>query len=100
MSNEGYLYLIERKSGNIVRVNNLHSNYKKTKRKKIIKPTGFFIGSNKIYLTNDDGKLITADLNTGKIISIIKIAGDKISQPYVSKNNLFLIKNGTIIKYN
>ena len=75
-------------------------NYKKTKGRKIIKPTGFFIGNNKIYLTNDDGKLIIANLNTGKISSIIKIAGDKISQPYVSENDLFLIRNGSIIRFN
>lgn len=100
VSNEGYLYIIERKTGNIVRINNLHSNYKKTKGRKIIKPTGFFIGNNKIYLTNDDGKLIIANLNTGKISSIIKIAGDKISQPYVSENDLFLIRNGSIIRFN
>ena len=54
----------------------------------------------KIYLTNDDGKLIIAELNTGNILNIKKIAGDKISQPYVFKNNLFLIKNGSIIKFN
>ena len=55
---------------------------------------------NKIYLTNDDGKLIIANINTGNILNVVKIAGNKISQPYVYENNLFLIRNGSIIKFN
>ena len=99
VSSKGYLYLIDKKSGNILRINDLYKNYKYKKRINIL-PTGFIIALNKIYLTNDDGKLIIADLITGNILNIIKIAGNKISQPYVHANNLFLIRNGSIIKYN
>ena len=91
--------MIDKKSGNILRINDLYKNYKYKKRINIL-PTGFIIALNKIYLTNDDGKLIIADLITGNILNIIKIAGNKISQPYVHANNLFLIRNGSIIKYN
>ena len=51
-------------------------------------------------MTNTEGKLVIADLDTGAIINIIKISNDKILQPYVNNNNLFLIKNGSIIKFN
>ncbi len=99
VSNNGYLYIIEKKDGSIIRINDLHQNYKNKKRKNIFS-TGFIIAQNKIYLSNTDGKLIVADLKTGKIFNIIKISGNKILQPFINNNNLFLIKNGSIIKYN
>ena len=99
VSSNGYLYLADKKSGTILRINDLYKDYKYKKRINIL-PTGFVVARNKIYLTNDDGKLIIADLNTGNILNIFKIAGGRISQPYVYGNNLLLIRNGSIIKYN
>jgi outer membrane protein assembly factor BamB len=99
VSDKGYLYIVDKKTGNIIRINDLHQNYKVKKRKDIF-TTGFFIARNKVYLTNDDGKLIIANLDTGNIININKISSDKILQPYINNNNLFLIKNGSIIKFN
>ena len=72
----------------------------KTKKKKPIKPVGFFVGINKIYLTKSDGKLAIINLSTGKILENIKISGGKISQPFINLNKLFLIRNGSIIKFN
>ena len=83
VSNKGYLYIINKKSGDIVRINDLYSGYKIKKRNNIY-PTGFIIAQNKIYLSNDDGKLIVADLLTGKVIEIIKISGTKILRPQVN----------------
>jgi len=99
ISEEGYLYVIDKKSGNIIRINNLFKDYKDKKRKQI-KPTGFFVALNKVYLTNNDGKLIIVNANEGNILNIVKISGGKISQPFIDKNNLFLISNGSIIKFN
>ena len=99
ISDKGYLYIIDKKTGNILRINNLHKNYD-IKKKKNISATGFFIAQKKVYMTNTEGKLVIADLDTGAIINIIKISNDKILQPYVNNNNLFLIKNGSIIKFN
>ena len=99
ISEKGYLYLVDKKSGNIIRINDLFKDYKDKKRKQI-RPTGFFIALNKIYLTNNDGKLIIVNANEGNILNIVKISGGKISQPFIDKNNLFLISNGSIIKFN
>ena len=99
ISEKGYLYIIEKKSGNIVRINDLFKNYKEKKRKKI-KPTGFFVALNKIYLTNSDGKLIIINGNEGNILDTVKISGGKILQPFINENNLFLISNGSIIRFN
>ena len=99
VSKKGYLYIIDKNNGNIIRINDLHKNYKIKKKRNLI-TTGFFIAQDKIYLSNNDGKLTTADLNTGNILDIKKIASNKILQPYLNNNNLFLISNGSIIKYN
>jgi outer membrane protein assembly factor BamB len=99
ISENGYLYIIDKKSGNIIRVNDLFKNYKDKKRKKI-KPTGFFVALNKIYVTNNDGKLIIVNGNEGNILNVIKVSGGKILQPFINENNLFLISNGSIIKFN
>jgi len=99
ISERGYLYVIDKKSGNIIRINDLFKDYKDKKRKQI-KPTGFFIALNKIYLTNTDGKLIIVNSNEGNILNVVKISGGKILQPFINENNLFLISNGSIIKFN
>jgi outer membrane protein assembly factor BamB len=99
ISEKGYLYLVDKKSGNIMRINDLYKDYKDKKRKQI-KPTGFFITANKIYVTNSDGKLIIVNSNEGNILNIVKISGGKILQPFINENNLFLISNGSVIKFN
>ena len=99
VSNEGYLIVIEKNKGNIIRVTDLFNNYKLKKRKNI-KPVGFVIGKTNLYLTNTDGKMIVADLSLGNIKKIEKISGDFISRPFIFNQNLFVIRNGSIIQYN
>jgi len=99
ISEKGYLYIIDKKSGNIIRINDLYKNYKDKKRNQI-KPTGFIVALNKIYLTNSDGKLIIVNSNEGNILNVVKVSGSKILQPFINENNLVLISNGSIIKFN
>ena len=99
VSNEGYLIVIEKNNGNIIRVTDLFKNYKLKKRKKI-NPVGFVIGNTNLYLTNTDGKMIVVDLSLGDIKKIEKISGDFISRPFIFNQNLFVIRNGSIIQYN
>ncbi len=97
VSLEGYLILIEKNIGNIIRVTDVFKNFKKKKRKKI-KPTGFIIGKSNIYLTTDNGRLLVIDAKTGKTNSILKIDNDKISRPFIFSKNLFVVKDNAIIK--
>ena len=97
VSLEGYLIVIEKSSGNIIRVTDVFKSFKKKTREKI-KPVGFIIGSKNIYLTTDHGRLMVIDLKTGKINSILKIDNDKISRPFVLDKNLFVVKDNAIIK--
>ncbi len=99
ISNEGHLYVLEKNNGNIIRITNLYENYKEKKRSKI-KPIGFIIGNTNLYLTNNDGKMIVADLVTGNVINIIKVSNSLMSEPFIFNKNLFVIKNGSIVQYN
>ena len=54
-----------------MRINDLFKDYKDKKRKQI-KPTGFFVALNKIYVTNSDGKLIIVNSNEGNILECSK----------------------------
>jgi outer membrane protein assembly factor BamB len=99
VSNEGYLIVLEKNKGNIIRVTDLFNNYKLKKRKNI-NPVGFVIGKTNLYLTNTDGKMIVADLSLGDVKKIEKISGDFISRPFIFNQNLFIIRNGSIVQYN
>ena len=98
VSDDGFLMAIEKKQGNILRITDVYKNYKNKYRKKI-KPVGFSIGHNKLYLSNTDGKMILVELDSGKPLKSMKISGGKISKPFIHNNNLFIIKNGSVIKY-
>jgi len=99
VSNDGYLHVLEKNNGNIIRINDLYLNYK-VKKRKDIKPVGFSIGNSKLFLTNTDGKMIVVDLSHGKIAKIEKVSGNLTSKPFIYNQNLFLIKNGSILQFN
>ena len=99
VSNEGFLFTIQKSTGNIIRINYLYKDYKEKKRKEL-KPIGFVIGNTNIYISNNDGKLIVVDLSNGKVNFIEKIGGDTISEPFIVNQNLYLIKSGSIVRYN
>ena len=99
VSNEGYLHVIEKNNGNIIRITDLYKNYKEKKRVDI-KPIGFVIGNRNLYLTNSDGQMLVVDLVTGKSIYNIKVAKSFVSKPFISNENLCVISKGSIIQYN
>jgi outer membrane protein assembly factor BamB len=99
ISIEGYLIVIEKNSGNIIRISDVFRDFKKKKRDKI-KPVGFIMGLNKIYLSTDNGRLLVIDTATGKTVSVLKIDNEKISRPFILDKNLFVIKDNAIIKLN
>ena len=96
VSNEGYLFVIENKNGNIVRITDMLKNIKDKKNK--IKPTGFVLARNAIYLSLNNGRLIKSNVITGEQESIHKLSGSKILRPKVFNGNMYFIKNNAIIK--
>ena len=99
VSLEGYLIVIDKQSGNIIRSTDIFKNFKAKNRSKI-QPVGFILGTNNIYLTTDNGKLLIIDITTGITSSILKIDNGKISRPSIVNQELYIIKDNSIIKLN
>ena len=99
VSLEGYLVVIEKNTGNIIRVTDVFRNFKKKNRDKI-KPVGFIMGTKNIYLTTNNGRLLIINIKTGKVNKVLKIDSDKISRPFVLNKNMYVVKDNAIIKLN
>ncbi len=96
---KGFLVVIDSRQGNIIRITDIFKQFKKKKRL-TIKPVGFILGSENIYLTTSHGRLMVIDVALGRTISMLKIDNDKISRPFVLNQNLYIIKENSIIRLN
>jgi outer membrane protein assembly factor BamB len=107
----GFLTIIDSRNGNLIRATDILSFVRKKgrinlitrkpiKNKNYIKPVGFIVGLNNLYVSTNNGRLLTVDIKTGKTVSIIKIDKNKISRPFVTNKNLFLATDSSIIKLN
>ena len=99
VSNEGFLYVVQKKKGNIIRINNIYRDYK-IKNIKKISPTGLSIGKDFFYITNQNGELIKINLNIFKIEKVENISKGAISKPIIYNKRLYIVKNGSILEYN
>jgi len=99
VSDNGYLFVVDKEKGNIIKIKDIYKIYKDKKRKKKIKLIGFSISQDKIYISGNDGKLIILELKTGNVLNVEKIARNIMSKPFLYNNHLFMIKNGAVIQY-
>ena len=132
ISLEGFLVILDSKTGSILRITDIFGNSKKNiknldklnpinfidglfekipedsrfyipdekKTKNKVRPIGFIVALDNIYLTTNNGKLYVIDILTGQMQSILKIDKEKISRPYISNKSMFLVKEDSIIKLN
>lgn len=99
ISLEGYLYIVEKNSGNIIRITDIFNGFKDRKRKTIY-PVGFILSNKNIYLSLSIGKILEIDIASGRHISTLKISRDTISRPFVNDKKMFVVKNNSIIRLN
>ncbi|PDH17957.1 MAG: dehydrogenase [Pelagibacterales bacterium MED-G44] len=99
ISPKGYLYILEKNSGNIIRVTDIFYNYKSKKRKKL-EINGFIATMDKIYLSTKNGKIIKINIENGNIDLVYRLSRSKISKPYVNNSKIYIIKDNGIIKIN
>ena len=98
-SNEGYFFVINKKSGDIIRSTFIFNNFKQKKRIKI-KPVGFILGKEKIMLSTNNGRLLIINVKNGKVEKILKIDNNKISRPFVFNKSIILVKDDSVIRLN
>ena len=99
ISNEGYFFIIDSKTGNIIRITDVFNIFKNKNREKI-RPIGFIASYNKLMLSTNNGKLLKIDIASGKTESVFKIDKEKISRPFVFNKKILLVKNNSIIRLN
>ena len=103
---EGYLVVIDARNGNILRMTNIFERIKRYEKKGLladretVMPIGFVVSNENIYISLSNGRIVSVDLLTGKSLEVIKIDSEKISRPYIFKNEMFVIKDNGIIKLN
>ena len=97
ISEKGYLFIIDRDTGNIIRVTDVFLNFKKREK---IYPVGFVVAKNKIYLSTNNGRIVKVNVVNSEIEDIIKFNNEKISRPFINNGHFFLIKNNAIIRSN
>ncbi len=96
VSKEGFLFVIDDKTGNVLRITNIFKNIENKKKK--IEPTGFILAQNKIYVSLSNGRLIKVDAISGNEEEIYKIGKSKINRPNVFNDGMFILKSNAIIK--
>tara|TARA_Y100000992_G_scaffold300697_1_gene269879 strand:- start:705 stop:2006 length:1302 start_codon:yes stop_codon:yes gene_type:complete len=99
ISPKGYLYILDKKSGNIIRSTDIFYNLSPRKRDKI-QISGFISTKEKIYLSTNNGKIIVVNIRDGNLDLVYRISRSKISKPYVNNSKLYIIKDNGIIKIN
>ena len=95
VSNEGYLFIIDDPTGNIIRITDVLKNFKDKLK---IKPIGFIYAKNKVYVSLNNGRLVTINSSTGIQENVTKINNSKISRPYILNNSMYLIKDNGLAK--
>ena len=99
ISEKGYLYVMEKNNGNLIRVTDIFYDLKMKKRKKI-KVNGFISTKDKIFITTNNGKIRKINIEDSKLDLVYRISRNKISKPYVNNSKLYIIKDNGIVKIN
>ena len=106
LSIEGYFYIMEKNSGNILRITKVLNEKKKNissfmkRSAQDSSAVGILVGEKKTFFTTNNGILFTIDNQTGKTVSSYRIDNDKISRPFIFNDSLLIVKNNSIIKFN
>jgi len=96
INENGFLIVINKNNGNILRSTNLKKNIKKYG---ISKPTGFIVAKNKIYVSLNNGYLIKVNVMNGISENFYKISSEYISRPYIIRKKLYILSNNRIQKF-
>ena len=99
ISDNGLLIIMNKKTGEIIRINDLYKNIK-DKRKKDFQPIGFVVGKSYIYLSTKNGRIMVINFKEGKIEKIIKLDNNKIQRPVYFNRSLYIAKDNSIIRLN
>ena len=99
ISDKGLLIILNKETGQIIRINDLYKNIKE-KRKKNYQPTGFLVGKFNIYLSTINGRILVINFKEGKIEKMLKLDNNKLQRPIYFNKSLYIAKDNSIIRLN
>ena len=99
ISEDGYFFVIEKNSGNIIRINNIFKN-QKIRKKNAIYPTGFILNYKDVFISTNKGRLFIMKLDSGIITDVLKVSNSMISRASIKNGNMYLVKDNSILKLN
>lgn len=99
VSLDGYLFYTDFNKGNIIKIVDIYGKLR-GKLENSVRPIGFTMTYQKLYLTISNGRLIIFDINKSTIESVSKIDNKVVSKPFINENNIFIIKDRSVIKFN
>ena len=99
ISDNGLLIIMNKKTGQIIRINDLYKNIK-DKRKKDFQPIGFVVGKSYIYLSTKNGRIMVINFKEGKVEKIVKLDNNKLQRPVYFNRSLYIAKDNSIIRLN
>ena len=99
ISDNGLLVVMNKESGQIIRINDLFKNIKE-KRKKNYQPIGFLVGRFYIYVSTNNGRILVVNFKEGKIEKTLKLDNNKLQRPIYFNKSLYIAKDNSIIRLN
>ena len=99
ISDDGLLIIMNKKTGQIIRINDLLKNVKE-KRKKNYQPIGFLVGKFYIYVSTNNGRILVVNFSEGKIEKTLKLDNKKLQRPVYFNKSLYIAKDSAIIRLN
>ena len=99
ISDNGLLIIMNKETGQIIRINDLLKNVKE-KRKKNYQPIGFLVGKFYIYVSTNNGRILVVNFSEGKIEKTLKLDNNKLQRPVYFNKSLYIAKDSSIIRLN
>ena len=99
ISDNGLLVVMNKDTGQIIRINDLFKNIKE-KRKKNYQPIGFLVGKFYIYVSTNNGRILVVNFREGKIEKTLKLDNNKLQRPVYFNKSLYIAKDNSIIRLN
>ncbi len=99
ITDNGLLIVMNKKTGEIVRINDLLKNIK-DKKKKNYQPAGFLVGKFNVYVSTNNGRILVVNFKEGKIEKTLKLDNNKLQRPVYFNKSLYIAKDNSIIRLN
>ena len=99
ISDSGLLIIMNKETGQIIRINDLFKNINQ-KRKKKYQPVGFLVSKFYIYVSTNNGRILVVNFKEGKIEKMLKLDNNKLQRPVYFNKSLYIAKDNSIIRLN